>query len=106
MFYVFLTIWVASCRGLEIKDDASRCFNCGSYSHSLKQCPKPRDNVAVNTARKQRFKSKRNQNTASRSAIRYYQNSHGGKYDDLKPGVLGAETRQLLGLGVICSSIP
>ncbi|XWS46421.1 hypothetical protein CRYUN_Cryun14cG0064700 [Craigia yunnanensis] len=85
--------------GLDIKDDASRCFNCGSYSHSLKQCPKPRDTVAVNTARKQRYKSKRNQNTASRSAIRYYQNSHGGKYDDLKPGVLGAETRQLLGLG-------
>ncbi|XWS75419.1 hypothetical protein CRYUN_Cryun01aG0086400 [Craigia yunnanensis] len=84
--------------GLEIKDDASRCFNCGSYSHSLKQCPKPHDNVAVNTARKQQ-KSKRNQNTASRSAIRYYQNSQGGKYDNLKPGVLCAETRQLLGLG-------
>ncbi|XVF27073.1 hypothetical protein REPUB_Repub14bG0075000 [Reevesia pubescens] len=84
--------------GLELKDDASRCFNCGSYSHSLKQCPKPRDNVAVNTARKQ-HKSKRKQNTASRSAIRYYQNSQGGKYDDLKPGVLGAETRQLLDLG-------
>ncbi|XWS30671.1 hypothetical protein CRYUN_Cryun23aG0006700 [Craigia yunnanensis] len=84
--------------GLEIKDDASRCFNCGSYSHSLKQCPKPRDNVAVNTARKQ-HKSKHNQNTASRSAIRYYQNAQGGKYDNLKPGVLGAETRQLLGLG-------
>ncbi|XP_022715289.1 uncharacterized protein LOC111274701 isoform X2 [Durio zibethinus] len=85
--------------GLEIKDDASRCFNCGSYSHSLKQCLKPRDNVAINTARKQRYKSKRNQNTASRSAIRYYQNSQGGKYDELKPGVLSAETRQLIGLG-------
>lgn len=85
--------------GLEIKDEASRCFNCGSYSHSLKQCPKPRDNVAVNTARKQHLKSKRNQNNASRSAIRYYQNPQGGKYDDLKPGVLGDETRQLLGLG-------
>ncbi|XP_022735313.1 zinc finger CCHC domain-containing protein 8-like [Durio zibethinus] len=99
MFCVFLTIWVISCRGLEIKDNASHRFNCGSYSHSLKQCPKPRDNVAVNTARKQQYKSKRNQNTASCSAIRYYQNSQGGKYDDLKPGVLGAETRQLLGLG-------
>ncbi|XVE57237.1 hypothetical protein DITRI_Ditri04bG0075300 [Diplodiscus trichospermus] len=83
--------------GLEIKDDACRCFNCGSYSHFLKQCPKPRDNVAVNAARKQHYKH--NQNTASRSAIRYYQNCHGGKYEDLKPGVLGAETRQLLGLG-------
>ncbi|KAK8261667.1 hypothetical protein V6Z12_D13G203200 [Gossypium hirsutum] len=85
--------------GLEIQDEASRCFNCGSYSHSLKQCPKPRDNVAVNNARKQHQKSKRNQSAASRNATRYYQNSQGGKYDDLKPGVLGAETRQLLGLG-------
>ncbi|OMO94670.1 PSP, proline-rich [Corchorus olitorius] len=84
--------------GPEIKDDASRCFNCGSYSHSLKQCPKPRDNAAVNAARKQRKMSKRNSNTNSRNAVRYYQNSQGGKYDDLKPGVLSAETRQLLGL--------
>lgn len=101
MFNVLLPINVATCRGLEIKDEASRCFNCGSYSHSLKQCPKPRNNVAVNNARKQHQKSKRNQSAASRNATRYYQNSQGGKYDDLKPGVLGAETRQLLGLGVI-----
>ncbi|KAK8545486.1 hypothetical protein V6N13_066765 [Hibiscus sabdariffa] len=85
--------------GLEIKGEASRCFNCGSYSHSLKQCPKPRDSVAVNNARKQHQKFKRNQNAASRNAIRYYQSSQGGKYDDLKAGVLGAETRELLGLG-------
>ncbi|XP_039052288.1 zinc finger CCHC domain-containing protein 8-like [Hibiscus syriacus] len=76
-----------------------RCFNCGSYSHSLKQCPKPRDSVAVNNARKQHQKFKRNQNAASRNAIRYYQSSQGGKYDDLKPGVLGGETRELLALG-------
>ncbi|KAL4326259.1 hypothetical protein GQ457_11G015140 [Hibiscus cannabinus] len=81
--------------GLEIKDEASRCFNCGSYSHSLKHCPKLRDSAAVNNARKQHQKFKRNQNAASRNAIR----SQGGKYDDLKPGVLGAETRELLGLG-------
>ncbi|GMJ11247.1 hypothetical protein like AT5G38600 [Hibiscus trionum] len=84
--------------GLEIKDEASRCFNCGSYSHSLKQCPKPRNSAAVNNARKQQ-KFKRNQNAASRNAVRYYQSSQGGKYDDLKPGVLGAGTRELLGLG-------
>ncbi|TXG57840.1 hypothetical protein EZV62_015669 [Acer yangbiense] len=85
-------------RGLEIIDDASRCFNCGSYNHSLKECPKPRDNVAVNTARKL-LKSKRNLNSASRNPTRYYQSSVGGKYDGLRPGTLGAETRQLLGLG-------
>ncbi|KAJ9173095.1 hypothetical protein P3X46_016266 [Hevea brasiliensis] len=84
--------------GLEIVDEAARCFNCGSYGHSLKECPKPRDSVAVNNARKQ-HKSKRNQNAGSRNATRYYQNSSGGKYDGLKPGALDAETRQLLGLG-------
>ncbi|KAI5665821.1 hypothetical protein M9H77_15674 [Catharanthus roseus] len=76
----------------------SRCFNCGSYSHSLKDCPKPRDNVAVNNARKQ-HKVRRNQNAAARNPTRYYQNTPGGKYDGLKPGTLEAETRKLLGLG-------
>ncbi|KAF5747445.1 hypothetical protein HS088_TW05G00166 [Tripterygium wilfordii] len=83
---------------LEIMRDASRCFNCGSYSHSLKDCSKPRDNVAVNNARKQ-HKSKRNQNPGSRNPTRYYHNSTGGKYDGLRPGALDTETRQLLGLG-------
>ena len=84
---------------MEIIDDASRCFNCGSYSHSLKNCPKPRNNAAVNSARKQ-LKSKRNQNASSRNPTRYYQNSPAGKYDGLRPGALDAETRKLLGLGV------
>ncbi|KAF7820013.1 Zinc finger CCHC domain-containing protein 8 [Senna tora] len=83
--------------GPEIVDPAARCFNCGSYTHSLRECPRPRDNAAVNIARKQ-HKSKRNQN-ASRNPTRYYQDPPAGKYDGLRPGVLDAETRQLLGLG-------
>ncbi|KAL0350563.1 UNVERIFIED_CONTAM: hypothetical protein Sradi_4205500 [Sesamum radiatum] len=86
-------------RGVE-KLDTSRCFNCGSYSHALKDCPKPRDNVAVNNARKQ-HKSRRNQHVNSRNSTRYYQSSRGGKYDGLIPGVLDAETRKLLGLGLL-----
>ncbi|KAM0981930.1 hypothetical protein ACFX13_015242 [Malus domestica] len=82
--------------GLEIIDDASRCFNCGSYNHSLKKCPKPRNNAAVNSARKQ-LKSKRNQNAGSCNPTRYYQKSSAaGKYDGLRPGVLDAETQKLL----------
>ncbi|XP_019185654.1 PREDICTED: uncharacterized protein LOC109180489 [Ipomoea nil] len=81
--------------GLQVVN-ASRCFNCGSYSHSLKDCPKPRDNAAVNIARNQ-HKLKRNKNAANPS--RYYQSSQKGKYDGLKPGVLDPETRKLLGLG-------
>ncbi|XP_028805840.1 uncharacterized protein LOC114760718 [Neltuma alba] len=84
--------------GPEIIDDAPRCFNCGAYDHSLRECRRPRDNAAVNVARKQ-HKSKKNQNSASRNPTRYYQNSSAGKYDGLRPGALDAETRQLLGLG-------
>ncbi|XP_022989922.1 uncharacterized protein LOC111486962 isoform X5 [Cucurbita maxima] len=81
--------------GQKIIDDASRCFNCGSYNHSLKDCRKPRDNAAVNNARN---KYKKHYSSGSRNSTRYYQNSRGGKYDDLRPGALDAETRQLLGL--------
>nr|KAJ0209043.1 hypothetical protein LSAT_V11C400224010 [Lactuca sativa] len=76
----------------------SRCFNCGSYNHALKECTKPRDNAAVNSARKQ-HKSKRNQNSISRNPTRYYQDTPGGKFDGLRPGVLDSETRKLLGIG-------
>ncbi|XP_073280854.1 uncharacterized protein [Primulina huaijiensis] len=79
--------------------DTSRCFNCGSYSHALRDCPKPRDNVAVNNARKQHKSAKRNQHSASRNSTRYYQDSQVKKYVGLVPGALDAETRKLLGLG-------
>ncbi|KAK4745092.1 hypothetical protein SAY87_011404 [Trapa incisa] len=80
--------------GLEIIHEAARCFNCGSYSHSLKDCTRPRDNVAVNNARKE--KSKKNKHAAS---TRYYESLPAGKFDGLKPGALDPETRKLLGLG-------
>jgi hypothetical protein len=83
------------------KDD-SRCFNCGSYSHALKDCPKPRDNVAISNARKQ-HNLKRNQSNVNRVQNRYYQKTP-GKFDDLKAGVLGPETRQCLGIGVMTIS--
>lgn len=89
-----------TCRGLEIVEEAARCFNCGSYSHSLKECPRPRDNVAVNNARKE-HKSKKNQNAAIQGSTRYYETPPAGKFDGLKPGALDAETRKLLGLGVM-----
>ncbi|KAL0731154.1 hypothetical protein Bca4012_027248 [Brassica carinata] len=83
--------------GLEIiDDDPPRCFNCGAYSHSLRECPKPFDRSAVSIARRQ-HKSKRNH--ISRLPSRYYKSAQGGKYDGLKPGSLDPETRQLLGLG-------
>lgn len=78
--------------------EASRCFNCGSYNHSLKDCSKPRDNAAITNARNQ-HKSKRTPASGPRCPQRYYQNSPGGKYEGIKPGMLGSETRQSLGIG-------
>lgn len=77
--------------------NASRCFNCGTYGHSLSECPKPRDNLAISNARKE-HKLKKNQNGGPHVLTRYYQNTPRGKYDGLKPGALDAETRKLLGL--------
>lgn len=94
IFYIFLYS-----SGLKIIDAPSRCFNCGSYSHALRECPRPRDNVAVNNARS-KLKSQRNQNSSSRNPTRYYQDSSAGKYAGLRPGALDDATRQLLGLGV------
>ncbi|KAF3782961.1 Zinc finger CCHC domain-containing protein 8 [Nymphaea thermarum] len=85
-------------RCAESPEHDSRCFNCGSYNHSLKECPKPRDNVAVNNARK-KHNSKRKTPLGPRLPTRYYQNSPGGKFDGIKPGVIGSETRQCLGIG-------
>ncbi|KAL3629539.1 hypothetical protein CASFOL_026761 [Castilleja foliolosa] len=79
------------------KLDTSRCFNCSSYSHALKDCPKPRNTSAVNNARRE-HRSKRNQHVNSRNSTRYYQSSRGGKYEGLTPGVLDTETRLALGL--------
>ncbi|KAJ7554719.1 hypothetical protein O6H91_05G006400 [Diphasiastrum complanatum] len=85
-------------RPFEMSEEASRCFNCGSYSHGLKDCPRPRDNAAISVARKLHT-SKKGLAPGPRGPSRYYQSSPGGKFDDLKPGVLGAETRQSLGIG-------
>ncbi|KAL9158002.1 hypothetical protein ABFS82_08G040000 [Erythranthe guttata] len=93
-----LTSATATLDGGVEKLDTSRCFNCSSYSHAMKDCPKPRNNIAVNNARKE-HNSNRSKHPNSRNSTRYYQSSRGGKYDGLKPGVLDAETRQLLGLG-------
>ena len=86
-------------RNLESIDEGSRCFNCGSYSHAIRDCPRPRDYAAINNARKL-MQEKRGSASGPRMTSRYYQLSPGAKYDDLKPGIIGSETRQLLGIAV------
>ncbi|XP_023762069.1 uncharacterized protein LOC111910465 [Lactuca sativa] len=78
--------------------NASRCFNCDAYDHSLKECLKPFNKEVVSNARKlYLLKSKRP--SGPRVLTRYYQNTPGGKFDGLKPGCLDLETRKLLHLG-------
>ncbi|XP_051140290.1 uncharacterized protein LOC127257842 isoform X1 [Andrographis paniculata] len=86
-------------RGVETLH-SSRCFNCGSYNHGVKECPKPRDNVAIHDAWEQ-HKAKKKQHANSSNSIRYYQSSRGGKYDGLAPGCLDADTRRAMGLGAL-----
>ncbi|EFJ09636.1 hypothetical protein SELMODRAFT_447644 [Selaginella moellendorffii] len=81
---------------LEIPDEASRCFNCGSYSHALRDCQRQRDMSAINSARKLFMSRKGGSNTPSR---RYYESTPNGKFDDIKPGSLLSETRRSLGIG-------
>lgn len=78
--------------------NASRCFNCDAYDHSLKECTKPLNKEVVNNARKL-HQSKSNRPSHPRVLTRYYQNTPGGKFDGLKPGCLDIETRKLLCLG-------
>ncbi|XP_039143131.1 zinc finger CCHC domain-containing protein 8-like isoform X2 [Dioscorea cayenensis subsp. rotundata] len=77
--------------------DTSRCFNCGSYSHMLRECPRPRNRYAISNARRLHG-SKRNQPSGPRVQIRYYQKSSGKIDDDIKPGVLGTEAKESLGI--------
>lgn len=54
--------------------------------------------AAINSARKQHG-AKKNLSNANHGQNRYYQTKP-GKFEDLKPGVLGSETRECLGIGV------
>lgn len=86
---------------MQVRED-TRCFNCGSYDHSLKNCSKEKDIGAITNARKQ-HQAKKNINSRPRVPTRYFQDSPAGKYDGLKQGSLSTETRQLLGIGVCLS---
>ncbi|BBN09437.1 zinc finger CCHC domain-containing protein 8 [Marchantia polymorpha subsp. ruderalis] len=79
-------------------EESSRCFNCGAYTHSLLNCTRPRDANAIKKSR-QSHSEKKGGFIRGRAPTRYYQSSPGGKFDDIKPGALGNETRQSLGIG-------
>ncbi|KFM25798.1 Zinc finger CCHC domain-containing protein 8 [Auxenochlorella protothecoides] len=98
---------------------APRCFNCGSYSHTLKQCWHPMDADAVQAAREARSSSAGSYSAAPR---RYFlpgapesRGTGGGpgaagpskesglakEFPEAQPGQLSAELRGVLGLSAL-----
>lgn len=75
---------------------SSRCFNCGSYNHSLRECTKPRDATAIATAREEQGSQRGN----CTIHVRYHQGSNQDtkNFDDLEPGKFALETLEALGL--------
>lgn len=63
------------------------CFNCDKDSHSLRDCPEPRDMRKVNKAR----------NEFSRKELRYHDDND-NEYGQMVPGQISEELRAALGL--------
>jgi zinc finger CCHC domain-containing protein 8 len=66
-------------------NSANKCFNCDKGSHSLRQCPEPRNMLKIRKAR----------NDFNRKELRYHDND---EYSDLIPGQLSDDLKSALGL--------
>lgn len=55
---------------------AARCFNCGSYSHSLRACQRPRDTKAINRNKSEFLQSNTiNRDSQGENQVRYFNTS-------------------------------
>lgn len=55
---------------------ASRCFNCGSYSHSLRACQRPRDGKAISKNKSEYMQSSTsNRDSQGENQVRYFNTS-------------------------------
>ncbi|XP_040899112.1 zinc finger CCHC domain-containing protein 8 [Toxotes jaculatrix] len=88
---------------IEMKDKRpkSMCFNCGSSSHQLRDCPKPKDMAAINERRKE---FNQNHNQAMQSNQRYHADEVEERFAKYKPGVMSEEL--LTALGIDGSTLP
>lgn len=97
------------CRSGKDLGNGNRCFNCGSYVHALKDCPKPRDTAAITAARAELAAKKAAEGAADCAPKRYHGLSLSEKkqkqFEGLQPGVLCAELREALGMGVSSSLV-
>ncbi|KAH8319646.1 hypothetical protein KR074_002826 [Drosophila pseudoananassae] len=64
----------------------SSCFNCGDTDHSLRECPKPRNNARIQRARKN------NSYTTKRYHVETAQ-----RFGHIRPGKISTKTRHAMG---------
>ncbi|KAF7661606.1 hypothetical protein LDENG_00258070 [Lucifuga dentata] len=76
------------------KRPKSICFNCGSSSHQMRDCPKPKDMAAINVRRKE-FSQNNNQSIQSNQRYHAEVEERFAKY---KPGVMSEELLTALGV--------
>ncbi|XP_047447826.1 zinc finger CCHC domain-containing protein 8 [Mugil cephalus] len=88
---------------IEMKDKRpkSMCFNCGSATHQLRDCPKPKDMAAINERRKE---FNQNNNQSMQSNQRYHADEVEERFSKYKPGVMSEEL--LTALGVDGNTLP
>ncbi|KAH8269464.1 hypothetical protein KR018_003414 [Drosophila ironensis] len=63
----------------------SSCFNCGDTEHSLRECPKPRNNLRIQRARKK-----------NNSMKRYHVETE-QRFGHMRPGRISTKTRHAMG---------
>ncbi|CAK6966472.1 zinc finger CCHC domain-containing protein 8 [Scomber scombrus] len=82
---------------IEMKDKRpkSMCFNCGSSSHQIRDCPKPKDMAAINERRKE---FNQNSNQGMQSNQRYHADEVEERFSKYKPGVMSEELLSALGI--------
>ncbi|XP_034548657.1 zinc finger CCHC domain-containing protein 8 [Notolabrus celidotus] len=82
---------------IEMKDKRpkSLCFNCGLSTHQMRDCPKPKDMVAINERRKE---FNQNSNQAMQSNQRYHAEEVEERFAKYKAGVMSEELLTALGL--------
>ncbi|XP_067376662.1 zinc finger CCHC domain-containing protein 8 isoform X2 [Channa argus] len=85
--------------GIEIemkeKRPKSMCFNCGSSTHQLRDCPKPKDTAAINERRKE---FNQNNHQTLQSNQRYHADELEERFAKYKPGVMSEELLTALGI--------
>ncbi|KAG7276728.1 hypothetical protein CRUP_006907 [Coryphaenoides rupestris] len=81
--------------GMKERRPKSMCFNCGSPGHQIRDCPKPKDQAAINERRKE-F----SQNQSPTVGNQRYHAEVEERFAKYKAGLMSEELLSALGVGV------